>query len=194
MTPGGQLSAGSLYCNGLQNLFGNGLADIGYIGGTDKLKFHTAYTGEPQFQFAVQVKDTCGFYREGLDFAVGKSGEILLFAGNALYINGNNPLIGKYNTVANALIGADVLFTLHKDGCHHLFECVVVDRTELYKGSIIKIDHKILPSFSLIFPAGVCVCGGAAGCRWGGALPVLPCGHGGHRLPLPQKWLHRSAG
>ena len=70
--------------------FGNHLANRRNIGARNKLKLHPAQSGEPQFEFAVQIDCASSFNGERLDFAVRQRRVIHFFAGDSLNVNSKN--------------------------------------------------------------------------------------------------------
>ena len=57
-----------------------------------KFKLHLAKAGKPQLQFAVHIQHPGSFNAESGDIAVRQGGEVLLFAGDALDVYGDDRL------------------------------------------------------------------------------------------------------
>ena len=93
-----------------QSVLGDAAADGNHIGSAGELKAHMAQRGEEQIQLGIQIEDTGGLHGEGHNVAVGHGGVILLFAGKALDVDGNDTLIGKDHIIADGgIAGNDFL-------------------------------------------------------------------------------------
>ena len=83
------------------------MADGLDVGVACEFKLDLSKCGEIEFQLTVQIDNASGLYRKCLYLAVGKRGIVLLFAGDTLDIDCDDPFIGKHDIVPDCGIGAN---------------------------------------------------------------------------------------
>lgn len=94
-----------------------------------------------KIQFAVSIKGSGRFYGVRLKFAVRQGSKIGFFAGNALHVDGNDPLVGKDNRIAYSLECGNNVFSFYQQRFYFVHERGWVYGRELEK-SILKVNHE----------------------------------------------------
>ena len=126
-----------------ENVGGNQLAETQDVAVALKLETDLADTAEEEVQLAVEVEGAGGLYRVGLHLAVGKGGEVHLLAGDSLYVDGDNALVGEDYGIADGLECSDDVFALYQQGAHSGHEGCRVYRGELEEAAVLEVNHSI---------------------------------------------------
>lgn len=133
-------------CRSRQRVGGDGLADGFNVGVACKLEFDLADTGQIDLQLGVQIKQAGGFQRKGADLAVRDGRVVLLFAGQALHVNGDDALVGEYDAVAHALVCADDDLAVDQKVVDDRAEFGVLDLLQSREKTLaVEIDHALIP-------------------------------------------------
>ena len=94
---------------------------------------------KPQLQFAVHIQHPRSLHAESGDLAIGQRGEVLLFAGDALDVDSNDPLVGEHHPVPHGFVGADDVFPGYQQGLDQRNQAVVLLHFD--ETCILKINH-----------------------------------------------------
>ena len=90
-----------------------------------------------------------GLDGEGLDLAVGQGSEVLLFAGEALDVDGDYPLVGEHHIVPHGGVGAHHLLAGGQELQNVLLLGVLV-QAELDNGFVVEVDHGDSPLWFMV--------------------------------------------